>query len=62
MARERLAARRKKKAAELEKEMKEKEDEQLDDISDKGNLVALQVRKVDVKCVVHSVYQMSCDF
>ena len=44
LARERIAARRKKKANEVEKELREKEQEQLEDIGDKENLVALQVR------------------
>ena len=42
LARERLAARRKKKATDVEKELREKEDEQIEDISDKENLIALQ--------------------
>ena len=49
LARERIAARRKKKANELEKELREKEQEQLDDIGDKENLVALQVQNDIVK-------------
>ena len=44
LARERIAARRQKKANEVEKELREKEQEQLEDIGDRENLVALQVR------------------